>query len=68
MDEREAAIIIELKVAKEIEELKQKSEEALKQIEERKYQAYLKKIGCENIIKYGIAFCNKRCLIKMKRT
>ena len=68
VDEREAAIIIELKVAKEIEELKQKSEEALKQIEERKYQAYLKKIGCENIIKYGIAFCNKRCLIKMKKS
>ena len=64
IDERKPAIIIELKVVSEIEKLGQKCQEALKQIENKNYDTYLKKRGFDNIIKYGMAFCSKRCLVK----
>ena len=64
---KQPAIIIELKVAREIEQLEQKCEEALKQIENKDYDVYLKKRGYNNIIKYGMAFYSKRCLAKMKK-
>ena len=64
VDERKSAIIIELKIASEIEKLEKKCQEALKQIENKNYDTYLKKRGFDNIIKYGIAFCSKRCLVK----
>ncbi|MBP0979808.1 MAG: PD-(D/E)XK nuclease domain-containing protein, partial [Oscillospiraceae bacterium] len=41
-----------------------KSQEALEQIESKKYEIYLNKLGFDKIIKYGIAFCGKRCLVK----
>ena len=66
VDERNPAIIIELKVASEIEQLEEKCQEALKQIENKNYDTYLKKRGFDNIIKYGIAFCRKRCLAKKR--
>ena len=61
---KQPAIVIELKVASEIEKLEQKCDEALKQIENKNYDTYLKKRGFKNIIKYGIAFYSKRCLAK----
>ena len=64
VDERKSAIIIELKIASEMEKLEKKCQEALKQIENKNYDTYLKKRGFDNIIKYGIAFCSKRCLVK----
>ena len=51
-------IIIELKYAED-GNLEKGCEEALKQIEEKKYAAGLKWKGMKNIIKYGIAFCEK---------
>ena len=61
---KQPAIVIELKIASEIEKLEQKCDEALKQIEIKNYDTYLKKRGFNNIIKYGMAFCSKRCLAK----
>ena len=61
---KQPGIIIEIKTTKDIQELENKSQEALEQIESKKYEIYLNKLGFDKIIKYGIAFCGKRCLVK----
>lgn len=55
-------IIIELKAEKNgtEESLKQLSETALKQIQEKQYDTELRTAGVEAIYKYGVAFCGKR--------
>ena len=64
IDDRDVAIIIEIKVTKDIDEIEKKCEEALEQIENKKYETLLKKQGYKNIMKYGIAFIGKRCFVK----
>ena len=39
------------------------SEEALKQIEDRRYEEQLLEEGVEYILKYGIAFYKKKCKV-----
>ena len=39
--------------------------EALKQIEEKKYAEGLKRRSMKKIIKYGIAFYEKECMVKI---
>ena len=55
-------IIIELKAEKNgtEESLKQLSDTALKQIQEKQYDTELRTAGVEAIYKYGVAFCGKR--------
>ena len=55
-------IVIELKYA-ENGNLEAACEKALKQIEERKYAVSLQRRGMKKIIKYGIAFCEKECMV-----
>jgi hypothetical protein len=55
-------IVIELKYADD-SNLTAQCEEALRQIEEKQYDAYLIDEGMENIIKYGIAFYKKKCKV-----
>lgn len=57
-------IVIELKYA-ENGNLKAACSEALKQIEEKKYAEGLKRRGMKKIIKYGIAFYEKECMVVM---
>lgn len=59
------AVIIEIKVADEFSMLEQKCNEALQQIENKQYDMPLKKDCYQKIIKYGIAFNKKSCMIKM---
>lgn len=59
----EPAIVIELKVADNVKELKKKCDEAIRQIEEKEYDLELKNEGYEDIRRYGIAFYKKDCLI-----
>ena len=58
------AIIIEIKRTKLRNELIKKCDEAIKQIEEKKYEEYFTNQGYEDIVKYGMAFFKKECKIK----
>lgn len=57
-------MIIELKYADD-GNLEAACANALKQIEEKKYAEGLKRRGTKKIIKYGIAFCEKECMVVM---
>jgi hypothetical protein len=61
---RGAAVILELKVAKNIRQLEEKCDEALRQIEDKEYDKPLLDEGYTNILKYGITFYKKDCMIK----
>ncbi|GHT86713.1 hypothetical protein FACS18947_6750 [Bacteroidia bacterium] len=63
-DYRKEAIILELKFTDELNELESKCEEALAQIEKKQYDAEFKAEGYKTILKYGIAFYKKSCLVK----
>jgi hypothetical protein len=60
------AVIIEIKVCDKPKDLFTKCDKALEQIEEMKYEEELNEEGYEDIIKYGMAFYRKDCLIKIK--
>ena len=67
-DPRTVAVIMEFKVfdSEDEAELAETAANALKQIEEKKYDADLLQRGipAENILKYGFAFEGEKCLIK----
>lgn len=62
---RKTAIILELKIAKNFNELEKRADDAIKQIEHKKYEMELKDDGYNNVIKYGISFFKKDCLVKI---
>lgn len=55
-------IVIELKYADD-GNLEAVCREALDQIEEKKYAEGLKRRSIKKLIKYGIAFCEKECMV-----
>lgn len=57
-------IVMELKYADD-GNLEKACGEALRQIEEKKYAEGLKRRGMKKIIKYGIAFWEKECMVEM---
>lgn len=57
-------IVIELKYADD-GNLEAACAEALNQIEEKKYAEGLKRRGMKKMMKYGIAFCEKECMVVM---
>lgn len=61
------AIIIEIKVADTFAQLDEKAEAALKQIEEKQYDAELKLEGYHTFIKYGVSFYKKLCRINSNK-
>jgi hypothetical protein len=61
----EKAIIFELKPAKTFKTMPDACAEALAQIEKNNYAAEWEDEGYTDIMKYGIAFYKKRCLIKI---
>ena len=64
---RKIAVIIEIKIAEKYSDLDKKCEEALKQIEDKQYEAELREQSYNNIIKYGVAFCSEKvCKVKKK--
>ena len=60
-------IIIEFKVTKVFSELESACAEALSQIEIKDYAANFRAQGINKILKYGITFCGKRCLVKLAK-
>ena len=61
---RGMAIIIELKVVKDFEEMEGGCLQALEQIEVQQYEAALYKEGYRKILKYGICFYRKECMVR----
>ena len=47
--------------------MEEKCDEALEQIEAQRYEEALRQEGYQNIIKYGVAFYRKECMVKMKK-
>ncbi len=62
-DERQPAIILELKRVQRFTEMESMAMEALQQIEDKHYDAGLVDEGYLVIKKYGICFCKKSCRI-----
>lgn len=58
------AAILEFKVVEKYNQMTKACEDALKQIEEKDYEASLRDEQYENIAKLGICFCRKRCRVK----
>lgn len=56
-----AGIVVELKYARDYNNMEQACRAALDQINDRRYQEYLLNDGRKDITLYGIAFCKKRC-------
>ena len=57
---------MEFKSTDSVEKLEEISKEALKQIEDKKYDILLKQNGIKDIIYIGIAFCGKQIKISYK--
>ena len=62
---RGKAVIIEIKVSKTYQGMEEKCDEALNQIEEQKYEEALRQEGYRDILKYGVAFYRKECMVKL---
>ena len=60
------AFIMEFKSTDSVQKLEEVSKEALKQIEDKKYDISLKQNGIKEIIYIGIAFCGKQIKISYK--
>lgn len=62
-EDPDSGIIIEVKYAMSFQGLDKSCEDAMNQINTRRYDAVLREEGRCNIIKYGIAFHKKRCKV-----
>ncbi len=61
---RGQAVILELKVVKDFEQMEAGCTAALQQIEKQNYEAALYREGFRKFLKYGICFYRKECLVK----
>ena len=64
-DEQRPAVILELKRAKKFTEMEKLCQEALGQIDEKHYDDGLIEEGYSQVLKYGICFCKKSCMVKI---
>lgn len=62
---KQPAIVIELKRAASFAQMEQMCDRALQQIEEKQYTRELLDEGYQKLLKYGICFCKKHCVVKM---
>ena len=65
VSKRGVAIVIEFKIAKNIDDLEKRADDALKQIQQKGYDMELRSEGYKNIIRYGISFFEKDCYVKL---
>ena len=66
INKRDVGYIFEFKVAKTEEELEKRADEALSQIENKKYPVLLRECGVKEIVHIGMAFFGKRVKVKYK--
>ncbi len=64
---RGKAVIIEIKVSPTYQGMEKKCREALQQIDERNYEAPLRQEGYQEILKYGVAFYRKECMLRKSK-
>lgn len=62
---REVAVVIEVKIAETFRQLDAKCDEGLKQIRDRRYSEELIDDCYRKVVRYGIAFYQKACKVKM---
>ena len=65
---QDLAFILEVKVSSLTEEMVSDAEKAAAQIEEKKYFMTLQRLRYRRIMTYGIAFCQKTCVICQGKT
>ena len=65
--DRRLGFAIEIKNVKDAESLDAACDEAMTQLKEKDYTALLRKYGVREIIMYGMAFCDKSCVVRAER-
>ena len=65
--DRKMGFVVEVKNVREEKDIEAACAEAMKQIEEMDYTAVLRRYGVKEIIEYGIAFWDKRCVVRAKK-
>ena len=63
---RKEAFIVEFKTTRKIKELEKRAEEALQQIDDKKYVLELEGDGYDTAGSYGISFCGKDCCVMFR--
>lgn len=58
------AVVIEAKIAISEDEMEKECQEALQQIEKNQYARKVERSGFRNVVRYGVAFYKKECLVK----
>ena len=65
--DRELGFVIEIKEVRTRAKLDEACAAAMKQAEDRDYAAVMLRYGVETVFTYGIAFCDRRCRVAVKR-
>ena len=65
--DRELGFVIEIKEVRTRAKLDEACAAAMKQAEDRDYATVMLRYGVETVFTYGIAFCDKRCRVAVKR-
>lgn len=65
--DRELGFVIGIKEVRTRAKLDEACAAAMKQAEDRDYAAVMLRYGVETVFTYGIAFCDKRCRVAVKR-
>ena len=65
--DRKYGFVVEVKNVKDYDKLEPVALSALKQIEEKDYATLLRRFRINDVIKYGIAFCEKECKVVSNR-
>ena len=58
-------VVIEIKYCKDPDDLYETADDALSQIQEKRYCEYFDKLRCSRKLAYGIAFCCKDCAVSV---
>lgn len=67
-DEKQPAVILELKRAKKFTEMESLCKDGLKQITELHYDDEIVEEGYPRILKYVICFCKKSCMVMLDKS